>query len=76
MIHPIVEDIEKIDDAVLEEKILDLTKKYFTAHRLGKPELLTQIQMIITIYKEERLRRHLTKKNDLDKDLDQLINVD
>lgn len=76
MIHPIVEDLETIDDNVLEEKILDLTKKYFTAQRLGKPELLTQIQTIITIYKEERLRRHLTKKNDFDKDLDQLINVD
>lgn len=76
MIHPIVEDLEKIEDNILEEKILDLTKKYFTAQRLGKPELLTQIQMIITIYKEERLRRTLTRKNDLDKDLDQLINVE
>lgn len=77
MIHPLVEDLDSIEDAALEEKILDLTKKYFTAYRLGKPELLTQLEILVNMYRQERTRRNIERtKKELGGDLDQLINVD
>lgn len=75
--HPLVDSLDNLDDSQLEEKILDLTRKYFTAQRLGKPELLTQLQTLVNIYKEERTRRSIEKtKKELDGGLEQLINVD
>lgn len=76
MFNPIVDNLHQFTDNELEERILDLSKKYSAAARLGKPELLTQISILVTMYKEERSKRYLEKKNQLDDDLDQLINVD
>ena len=73
MFHPFEEDITQ-----LTEKISELNKKYFQASRLGKGQLLTQLQTFVTIYRDELRRRAMQpiKTNDQDKDLDQLINVD
>lgn len=77
MFHPLEEDLTKLSDIDLEDKIRDLNKKYVTAARLGKPELLTQISTFVTIYKDEMSKRYREKtKQQLDGDLDQLINVD
>lgn len=78
MIHPFEPDLKDINDQQLDEKIADLTKKYFTAYRLGNSELLTQLSTFITIYKDERQRRYFSKNknNSLDSDLDSLINVE
>lgn len=77
MIHPLQEDLSNLKESELENKIQDLTKKYFTAYKLGNPQLLTQISTFITIYKEELNKRYYEKsKKELDGDLDQLINVD
>lgn len=77
MFHPFEEDLSKLSDMELEDKIRDLNKKIVTALRLGKPELLTQIEIFVTIYKQEMSKRYREKTNQqLDGDLDQLINVD
>lgn len=77
MFHPFEEDLSKLSDMDLEDKIRDLNKKFVTASRLGKPELLTQIETFVTIYKQEMSKRYREKtQQQLDGDLDQLINVD
>ena len=78
MFHPFEEDITQLTDTQLTEKISELNKKYFQASRLGKGQLLTQLQTFVTIYRDESRRRAMQpiKTNDQDKDLDQLINVD
>ena len=77
MFNPIVDNLTQFTDNELEERILDLSKKYSTAARLGKPELLTQISILVTMYKQEMSKRNSNKlKTQLDGDLDQLINVD
>lgn len=78
MIHPFEPDLKDITDQQLDEKIADLTKKYFTAYRLGNNQLLTQLSTFITIYKDEQQRRYYAKNknNSLDSDLDSLINVE
>ncbi len=76
MFHPLESDLSQLKDQELEEKVQELTKKYFVAQRLGKPELLTQLSTFVTIYKEEMSRRYRERLNTgLDGDLDQLINV-
>ena len=77
MFHPLEQDLVQLKDSEVEDKLRDLTKKYFQAQRLGKPELLTQLATFVTIYKQEMSKR-LSKNtgSQLDGDLDQLINVD
>ena len=75
MFNPLVDNLSELKDQEIEEKILELSKKYFQAQRLGKIEMLTQIETFIIMYKDERQRRLQAKKSELDNDLDQLINV-
>jgi hypothetical protein len=76
MFHPFEGDISHLKDSEVEEKLHELTKKYFQAARLGKPELLTQLSTFVTIYKEELSMRLRKNSSPVDGDLDQLINVD
>ena len=76
MFHPLETDLSTLKDQELEDKILELNKKYFAAYRLGKPELLTQITTFITIYKDEMSKRTMKRLSGAtDDDLDHLINV-
>lgn len=76
MFHPLQEDLSKFTDSEIEQKLQEITRKYFAAHRLGSRELLTQLSTFATIYREEMSRRYAAKnKGSLDQDLDKLINV-
>lgn len=76
MFHPFEGDLSQFKDNEIEDKVNELTKKYYAAARLGKPELLTQISTFITIYKEELSKRYRNKLQSQDSgDLGQLINV-
>ena len=77
MFHPFEGDLSLLKDSEIEDKVSELTKKYFQASRLGKPELLTQISTFLIIYKEELSKRLRAKtQGNMDNDLDQLIHVD
>lgn len=77
MFHPLESDLRSLKDTELDEKIQDLTKKFYAAQRLGYTDLLTQLSTFITIYKQESSRRSIERlRNDNGGDLDQLINVD
>lgn len=76
MFHPLEGDLSKLSDSEVESCVMDLSRKYFAAQRLGKPELLTQLATFVTIYKEELSKRHRERtRQELNGDLDQLINV-
>jgi len=79
MFNPLVESPANLKDAELESKILDLTKKYHVAARMGQGIVCQQIVIILDSYKDEQLRRgrEMLKKNQVnqDKNLDDLINV-
>lgn len=77
MFHPLESNLKDLKDADIEAKIQELSKKYYTASRLGYGELLTQLSTFLIIYKEEMSNRNRERfKNDNNGDLDQLINVD
>jgi hypothetical protein len=73
--HPLSGDLNLFKDQEIEDKLQDLNKKYFIAARLGSQDVLTQLLIFITIYKEELSKRHAQKLKQLDDELGQLINV-
>lgn len=77
MFHPLEGDLSQLKDNEIEEKLLELNKKYYQAARLGNQDLLTQVATFVTIYREELNKRLIMKtQKELGGDLDQLINVD
>jgi hypothetical protein len=77
MFHPLQQDLSNLSDNEIESKLQELSRKYFAAQRMGSADLLTQVSTFVNIYRNELSRRYMTKnKGDLDRDLDQLINVD
>jgi hypothetical protein len=78
--HPLGTDLSQLKDSEVEQKLQELTKKYFQAQRLGNYQLLTQIANFVNIYKEEMTIRYYkankANQGSYDGDLDQLINVD
>jgi len=76
MFHPLEGDLSELKDAEVEQKLIELNKKYYAAARLGSRDLLTQLSTFITIYRDELSKRHSIKLKNGNDDLDQLINVD
>lgn len=76
MFHPFGGDLSHLKDQEVENKLIELNKKYHAAARLGSRDLLTQLSTFITIYREELSKRHTQKLKQADGDLGQLINVD
>ena len=64
MYHPLLDDVGKLTDGELQDKITDLTKKLNQSYRFGNPALIRQVGMVLDEMKEERVRRdreHLKK---------------
>lgn len=81
MFNPLLSDPTKIKDQDLENKILDLSKKYQIAMRLGNGSVAQQIVLTLDTYKSEQMRRQAEsmqalQKKSRDQGLDDLINVD
>jgi hypothetical protein len=76
MFHPLENDLSLLKDTEIEQKLIELNKKYYAAARMGSRDLLTQLSTFITIYRDELSNRYARKLKSDDNDLDQLINVD
>jgi len=80
MYHPLLEDPSKLKDNVLENKILDLSRKYSIAAGFGQGLVCQHIIAALDMYREELSRRQRasleTTIKKSDKGLDDLINVD
>ncbi len=79
MLHPLVNNLHEFTDPQLEEKMLDLQRKYF---KTSNPEVQMQMAIILDIYKEELSTRRAVSAQKLreqtdssGKDLDSLINI-
>lgn len=74
--HPLINDLSSLKEGELENKINELTRKYFSTRNF---ELQQQISMVIDSYKEELSKRRQAEYEKLmqtrNKDLDKLINV-
>jgi len=76
MFHPLAEDFSQLKDADIEQKVQDLSKKYWQA---ANPAVKQQISIFLDIYKTElSTRRAKVMQQEYqkrDKDLDNLIKV-
>jgi hypothetical protein len=74
--HPLAGNIGSLKDTEIENKINDLTRKYFMTKNFG---IQQQISALLDTYKDElgKRRREEYEKmmNSRDKGLDKLINI-
>jgi hypothetical protein len=77
MTHPLVDGFSGLKDAELENKVQELSKKYFMA--ANNPAVQNQIILLLDMYKEElnsrRQKVWQEQYQKRDTDLDSLINV-
>jgi hypothetical protein len=80
MFNPLVEDLTKLKDTELDEKISSLGRRYMIASRTMTGAMCVQIATLIEQYKTEQIRRQTKAITDLakktDKNLDDLIKRD
>ena len=76
MIHPLAEDFSQLKDADIEQKVQDLSKKYWM---VSNPAVKQQISLLLDMYKTElgarRAKLVQQEYQKRDKDLDNLIKV-
>lgn len=76
--HPLQPDITSLSDQELENKTIELSRKYFQAIRYS-PSAANQISMMLEGFRWEAQRRAIERskqKNDDEPGLDDLIKVD
>jgi hypothetical protein len=76
MIHPLAEDFGQLKDPEIENRLQDLSKKYWMTNN---PQVRQQMSILIGLYREELSSRRQKVLNqqyqNRDKGLDKLINV-
>lgn len=78
MFNPLVDSFSELKDVEIENKIVELQRKYFQAG--ANPQLQQQVQAILEMYKlemQERRSKSLQKQkqDDGENSLDNLINI-
>lgn len=80
MFNPLLPNLKDIKDTDLDNKISELTRKYFIAARSGQGSLAQQVLITLESYKDEQRIRQIASQQALqqkqNKDLDDLIKVD
>jgi Na+-transporting NADH:ubiquinone oxidoreductase subunit NqrC len=80
MLNPLLTNLNKLTNTEIENRIVDLQRKYFQTHN---PNLQQQLITNLTIFKEElqerrmkeALRQQEQMRKDGGNDLDSLINI-
>lgn len=74
--HPLQHNLSSLTDAEIENKLIELTRKYYQCMRLS-PGAVTQVLLLMEDYRNEQQRRLSTKDQQLntDTDLNDLIKV-
>jgi hypothetical protein len=81
MFNPLLENPSKLKDQDLENKILDLSRKYGIAMRLGQGGVAQQIVITLDAYRMEQQTRQIESMKTIQEKqkkqgLDDLINVE
>ena len=76
MNHPLIDQLDHLTVSEIENKIVELQRKYFQTHN---PQVQSQIATVLDIFKEEarcrRAQEYNKQQNNDDSDLDNLINI-
>lgn len=76
MFNPLVDSFDNLSDHEIEDKIVELGRKYWMTRN---PQVQQQISVILDMYKQEshsrRARAYQQSQENSDSDLDNLINI-
>jgi len=74
MFNPLADSFEDLTDSQIQEKVSDLTKRYF---QTSNPGLQHQITVMLEMYRQEQTARMYKQKqqDEDDPDVDNLINI-
>jgi len=74
MFNPLADNFEDLTDSQIQEKIQDLTRRYYQTRN---PGLQNQIAVMLDMFRQEQTTRMYRQKqqDDDDPDLDNLINI-
>ena len=72
MLHPFAHNLTELSDKDLDDKLSELTKKYFQTRN---PEAKSQLQLMINSYKLEMNERLIKSRQNENKGLDKLIDI-
>ena len=72
MLHPFAHNLTELSDKDLDDKLSELTKKYFQTRN---PEAKSQLQLMINSYKLEMNERLIKSRQNDNKGLDKLIDI-
>ena len=78
MFHPLLENLSVLKDQDLENKIADLTKKYYQALKFGQGAAAHQIVLILDSISAEKQRRQVEavqKNNEQTQQFKDLIKI-
>ena len=67
MEHPLINDIGKLDEQELLDKITELNKKLTIAMKMGNASLINQVQMALQSYQNKLREKHAAERNKNDK---------
>ncbi len=81
MFNPLLSNPADLKDSELENKIIELSKKYQIAARTGMNQVVPQILIALNTYREELSKRNqaalqTTLKKNNNGNLDDLINIE
>lgn len=73
--HPLTPDLSKLTAEELQTKYGDLQKRYGVAFRMGRPDQIYQLQMLIQDYYAEIQRRNAKALEELEKNSKNFKNI-
>ena len=74
--HPLQSDLTSLSDQEIENKLIELTKRYYQCMRFS-PGAINQVLLMMDDYRNEQQRRALSKNQaETDSDLNDLIKID
>lgn len=72
--HPLGNDLTKLGDDELHNKLAELNKRFVQAYRIGPFQIIPQLQMLIDDYNAEVGRRNAAKMKEMQEKFDKISN--
>jgi hypothetical protein len=74
--HPLLNDLSKLNDDDLHSKLSELNKRFVQAYRIGPHGIIPQLQMLIEDYNAEVARRNAAKMQEMQDRFDKVSKKD
>jgi len=73
--HPLAPDLNAMSDGELQKNHSELVKRITQAYRMGNPQLVLQVQMLLDDYQAEITRRQQASLEKMMKDSDKFNGI-